>query len=231
MPIVDGVQATRKIRMIEKADYTHERAGSSPAILSPIDIIGSRESCEYFDKTCEWPATPSPNAGPGLATSATRASHARLRSLQVDAVAEKFDPPGLHPRSFTEPRFNTSHRASDPTPTVPDPASAEGSYFPYISKYPPRRLATRSTSALSPLRMTHPPPGLPYRRIPIFAVSANLDRHSQESLEEAGFDGWLPKPVDFTRLAVILRGTYSKSLREEGKYSPVDPRAGGWFRV
>lgn len=232
MPIVDGVQATRKIRSIEKSDYLHPRAGSSPAVLSPNDALGSTEGSGYFERACEWPATPSPSAPTGLghATATTGATHVRLRSLQADAAAEKSRSPILHPRSFTEPRFS-ANRTSEPTPDSFDSASPEGSYFPYISKVPLRRSTARSTSALSPLRTSHPPPGLSPRRIPIFAVSANLDRHSQASLEEAGFDGWLPKPVDFTRLAVILRGTYSRVLREEGKYSPADLRAGGWFRV
>lgn len=237
MPVVDGVQATQKIRIIEQAEYTHQRAGSSPAVLSPSEARDSRESSGYFEKACEWPPTPSPSApaGHGPATATTGAIHARLKSLQADAAAAKSDFPNHHPRSVTEPRFS-SNRVSGPTPgsglrSGSEPPYPEGSYFPYISKYPPRRPTARSTGALSPLRTSHLPPGPLYRRIPIFAVSANLDRHSQASLEEAGFDGWLHKPVDFTRLAVILRGTFSKLLREEGKYSPLEPRAGGWFRV
>ncbi|KAF2795525.1 phytochrome-like protein [Melanomma pulvis-pyrius CBS 109.77] len=66
-------------------------------------------------------------------------------------------------------------------------------------------------------------------RIPIFAVSSSLDQHTQVSMEEAGFDGWLPKPIDFQRLDMILKGATCKSARIEGLYLTSNPEAGGWF--
>ncbi|KAF2467268.1 phytochrome-like protein [Lindgomyces ingoldianus] len=67
------------------------------------------------------------------------------------------------------------------------------------------------------------------KRTPIFAVSASLNLHSQHSLEAAGFDGWLSKPIDFERLTVILKGTMSTDLRMQTKCEPGDFKAGGWF--
>jgi hypothetical protein len=71
---------------------------------------------------------------------------------------------------------------------------------------------------------------LPQRSIPIFAVSANLEKHSQESLEAAGFDGWLHKPIDYRRLVLVLKGAFCEESRALGRYSSKEPKLGGWFR-
>ncbi|PSN69838.1 phytochrome-2 [Corynespora cassiicola Philippines] len=67
-------------------------------------------------------------------------------------------------------------------------------------------------------------------RVPIFAVSASLDKHPQRTLIASGFDGWLTKPIDFARLDVILRGAIDKSTREKAMCRTNDFRNGGWFR-
>jgi hypothetical protein len=66
-------------------------------------------------------------------------------------------------------------------------------------------------------------------RLPIFAVSASLDRHTQESLSAVGFDGWLSKPLDFKRLGGILEGIISREARRQAKSAAGDYKRGGWF--
>lgn len=66
-------------------------------------------------------------------------------------------------------------------------------------------------------------------RVPIFAVSASLDQHTQESLAGVGFDGWLSKPVDFKRLHVILQGVMSPESRIQTIGAARDFARGGWF--
>jgi hypothetical protein len=66
-------------------------------------------------------------------------------------------------------------------------------------------------------------------RVPIFAVSASLNQHTQESLSAAGFDGWLSKPIDFKRLGVVLEGVGSREARIQAKSAPGDFKRGGWF--
>jgi hypothetical protein len=66
-------------------------------------------------------------------------------------------------------------------------------------------------------------------RLPIFAVSASLDRHTQESLSAVGFDGWLSKPLDFKRLGDSLEGVVARESRRLAKSAPGDFKRGGWF--
>lgn len=236
MPIVNGIQATRQIRTIEQADSDHTPLGSSPALLSPVESRGSRPSSCLSVGTFQWTPTPSPSGirRSALETPISSPSHVRFGSLPVTVSPTASMGPKLQSRSLTEPR-DPAMRLSEPTPprpadtTFPD---SSASYFPFMPKHPSRRATMRSSDSL-PLPSIKTSFALPpvHHRIPIFAVSANLSLHTQESLEEAGFDGWLPKPVDFTRLAVILRGTFSDLLREEGRYTPSDTRAGGWFKV
>lgn len=66
-------------------------------------------------------------------------------------------------------------------------------------------------------------------RIPIFAVSASLNQHKQESLAAVGFDGWLSKPIDFKRLGMVLEGVISQEARAQAKSATGDFVGGGWF--
>ncbi|OCK77846.1 hypothetical protein K432DRAFT_445052 [Lepidopterella palustris CBS 459.81] len=66
-------------------------------------------------------------------------------------------------------------------------------------------------------------------RTPIFAVSASLKIEAQSGLMEAGFDGWLVKPINFRRLNVVLAGALSRDKRKEGIYHEKEFRLGGWF--
>ncbi|PKK44545.1 hypothetical protein CI102_14375 [Trichoderma harzianum] len=66
-------------------------------------------------------------------------------------------------------------------------------------------------------------------RIPIFAVSASLVEELKDRYVEAGFDGWILKPIDFRRLATLLRGIYDIETRKSCIYVPGQWERGGWF--
>lgn len=67
-------------------------------------------------------------------------------------------------------------------------------------------------------------------RVPIFAVSASLLEREKQKYIEAGFDGWILKPIDFKRLNVLMTGIVDESVRNSCLYTPGDWEAGGWFR-
>ncbi|KAI0446283.1 GAF domain-like protein [Xylaria telfairii] len=69
----------------------------------------------------------------------------------------------------------------------------------------------------------------PHGRIPIIAVSASLIEKDKPIYTEAGFDGWILKPVDFKRLHVLLDGITSDDVREQCLYQPGEWERGGWF--
>jgi CheY-like chemotaxis protein len=69
-----------------------------------------------------------------------------------------------------------------------------------------------------------------YGRTPIFAVSAALMPSDTQRLIDNGFDGWVPKPVDFARLNKILLGAYSVEARRDTLYDKEYFVAGGWFK-
>ncbi|RYC53830.1 hypothetical protein CHU98_g12379 [Xylaria longipes] len=66
-------------------------------------------------------------------------------------------------------------------------------------------------------------------RIPIIAVSASLVEKDKTMYTEAGFDGWILKPVDFKRLRTLLDGITSDEVRERCLYQPGEWERGGWF--
>lgn len=66
-------------------------------------------------------------------------------------------------------------------------------------------------------------------RIPIFAVSASLIERERDQYIEAGFDGWILKPIDFPRLSVLLSGIVNEKTRESCLYRPGQWERGGWF--
>ncbi|GFF22873.1 hybrid signal transduction histidine kinase J [Aspergillus udagawae] len=67
------------------------------------------------------------------------------------------------------------------------------------------------------------------RRIPIFAVSASLVEKDRQTYIDAGFDGWIMKPVDFKRVVRLLDGVYKEEAREDSLYKPGMWEKGGWF--
>ena len=66
-------------------------------------------------------------------------------------------------------------------------------------------------------------------RVPIFAVSASLIERERPQYIEAGFDGWILKPIDFKRLSVLLDGIFNDNIRDECLYVPGEWERGGWF--
>ena len=66
-------------------------------------------------------------------------------------------------------------------------------------------------------------------RIPIFAVSASLEEKERQTYIDAGFDGWILKPIDFKRLSVLLSGIADGATRESCLYRPGHWEQGGWF--
>ena len=66
-------------------------------------------------------------------------------------------------------------------------------------------------------------------RIPIFAVSASLVEKERQTYIDAGFDGWILKPIDIKRLSVLLAGIVEDSTRQNCLYRPGHWEDGGWF--
>lgn len=69
-----------------------------------------------------------------------------------------------------------------------------------------------------------------YGRIPIIAVSASLSEQSCAEYVESGFDGWILKPIDFTRLEAILAAIQDENIRRNLIYPTSRWEEGGWFK-
>jgi len=82
---------------------------------------------------------------------------------------------------------------------------------------------TCKQAALSPVAERH-------GGIPILAVSASLLERERASYIEAGFDGWILKPIDFKRLNTLLAGIHSSETRNSCLYVSGQWERGGWFR-
>lgn len=67
-------------------------------------------------------------------------------------------------------------------------------------------------------------------RIPVFAVSASLVEREKNTYLNAGFDGWILKPIDFKRLENLLYGIIDDKTRNAAVYAPGEWERGGWFR-
>jgi CheY-like chemotaxis protein len=66
-------------------------------------------------------------------------------------------------------------------------------------------------------------------RAPIFAVSASLLEKEKDKYTDAGFDGWVMKPINFARLNVLFSGLCDPEARREATYKPGEWENGGWF--
>lgn len=66
-------------------------------------------------------------------------------------------------------------------------------------------------------------------RVPIFAVSASLVERERQTYIDAGFDGWILKPIDFKRLNILLLGIVEDDTRKSCLYRPGGWEKGGWF--
>jgi CheY-like chemotaxis protein len=67
------------------------------------------------------------------------------------------------------------------------------------------------------------------KRAPIFAVSASLLEKEKDKYTDAGFDGWVMKPINFARLNVLFSGLCDPEARREATYKPGEWENGGWF--
>jgi CheY-like chemotaxis protein len=67
-------------------------------------------------------------------------------------------------------------------------------------------------------------------RIPIFAVSASLLEKERQKYVDAGFDGWILKPIDFKRLNILMRGIVDDAARDSCVYQSGQWEKGGWFQ-
>lgn len=66
-------------------------------------------------------------------------------------------------------------------------------------------------------------------RVPIFAVSASLVERERLMYMDAGFDGWILKPIDFKRLHTLLDGITDDIARNDCLYVQGNWERGGWF--
>ncbi|KIY71736.1 hypothetical protein CYLTODRAFT_450579 [Cylindrobasidium torrendii FP15055 ss-10] len=67
-------------------------------------------------------------------------------------------------------------------------------------------------------------------RIPIFAVSASCEEQQRHRLSDYGMDGWILKPINFKRLAILLSGITSLEQRRADLYHPgCEWESGGWL--
>lgn len=68
-------------------------------------------------------------------------------------------------------------------------------------------------------------------RVPIIAVSASLIEKERQVYIDAGFDGWILKPISFQRLSEIMEGMVDVQVRKENIYRPGWWERGGWFQA
>ncbi|KAF2098282.1 hypothetical protein NA57DRAFT_40022 [Rhizodiscina lignyota] len=66
-------------------------------------------------------------------------------------------------------------------------------------------------------------------RVPIIAVSASLVEKERQTYIDAGFDGWILKPISFSRLSELMAGIVDEKTREDALYQPGEWEKGGWF--
>ncbi|KAJ5093735.1 CheY-like superfamily [Penicillium angulare] len=71
--------------------------------------------------------------------------------------------------------------------------------------------------------------GTNHSRTPIFALSASLVEKDRHVYSDAGFDGWIMKPIDFQRVHVLLKGVLSPEDRDDALYKAGMWEEGGWF--
>jgi CheY-like chemotaxis protein len=90
--------------------------------------------------------------------------------------------------------------------------------------------STRLIRAFEQQNSTHTRPREKYGRIPIFAVSGGLMQKDEDRYVASHFDGWMPKPIDPTKLSLYLLGAVDKAKRMEGLYGKDKFDDGGWFR-
>lgn len=93
-----------------------------------------------------------------------------------------------------------------------------------------------STKMIRSFEKSHPKQLLSSRaalngRTPIIAVSASLLERERNKYIEAGFDGWILKPIGFNRLSEIMEAIVDEQVRKENLYHPGTWERGGWFEM
>jgi DNA-binding response OmpR family regulator len=93
-----------------------------------------------------------------------------------------------------------------------------------------------STKMIRSFEKTHPKHLLSSRaqlngRVPIIAVSASLVEKERQTYIDAGFDGWILKPVSFPRVNELMAGIVEPKVREEALYKSGEWEKGGWFEM
>ena len=61
--------------------------------------------------------------------------------------------------------------------------------------------------------------------VPIFAVSASLLEKDRQNYVDAGFDGWIMKPINFQKIHELLNGSpcfYRPGMWEQGGWFPAE---------
>jgi len=91
-----------------------------------------------------------------------------------------------------------------------------------------------STKMIRSFEKSHPTHILSERatlngRVPIIAVSASLIERERQIYIDAGFDGWILKPIAFDRLSEIMKGIVQPEVRKSNLYAPGRWEKGGWF--
>lgn len=81
---------------------------------------------------------------------------------------------------------------------------------------------THAANILSPRAATN-------GRVPILAVSASLVERECQTYIDAGFDGWILKPIDFNRLNTLLMSIVDEETRKSCLYQPGQWERGGFF--
>ena len=91
-----------------------------------------------------------------------------------------------------------------------------------------------STKMIRSFEKSHPTHILSTRaslngRVPIIAVSASLVERERQTYIDTGFDGWILKPISFSRLSEIMKGIVESDVRKNNLYRPGVWEHGGWF--
>lgn len=91
-----------------------------------------------------------------------------------------------------------------------------------------------STKMIRSFEKSHPTSPLSDRaavngRVPIIAVSASLIEKDRQVYIDAGFDGWILKPISFPRLSEIMEGIENQQTRKTNIYKRGSWERGGWF--
>ncbi|KAF2241286.1 hypothetical protein BU26DRAFT_611116 [Trematosphaeria pertusa] len=250
MPLVDGKQATLMIRAFER---TERPPDSSPQQRQDrrLPLSQPDERAPYLpQKASSCAAEPLPPRSAELAAPALLppdlSSLAISHPSQLSGVRPSMSPPLTNANTLDvgRPSEQTSYfppvegtpptsEASSTRPGTTSPLSVTTGSTSHISYLALHNVVAAQGSTTSFVPQAPSPELVPLARTaghtPIFAVSASLDQHSQESLQAVGFDGWLSQPIDFRRLSLVLEGTANMEFRAQATCVLDDFKNGGWF--